>query len=302
MYLGHFEKLTRTRLDDLLIEEGVLDRAKVEEAQAEQERTGKQLGEILVAREMLPDYDLAKFVVTHYPLPFIDIAGFTTRREVVALLPADFCMRNGVLPLDQFGDTLTLAVCEVPSMELIEDIAARTKLMPSLFVGVRRAILETVDQASKTGAKAAAAKRATRLGVPTAAPAESAPESGTDAEDDESDLPLPDLVLPRVSMALVGGVPGVPKAPPPAPARPGVRSSIVARPPARPPQTAATTAAAPADPARPAVSKFGGAAAAEKPAAAAPSGNGKNGAWESIFDNGENAVKRDTAIGVKPKR
>src|SRR5215831_14045986 len=123
MQLAHLEKVARTRLDDVLVEEGALDRAQVEEAQAEQERTGKQLGEVLVTREFLQDYDLAKLVVTHYPLPFLDLPGFTTRREIIALLPEDFCRRNMVLPLDQFGDTLTLAVCEAPSMELLEDIA-----------------------------------------------------------------------------------------------------------------------------------------------------------------------------------
>jgi hypothetical protein len=217
MQLAHFEKLTRTRLDDVLVEEGALDRRQVEEAQAEQERTGKPLGEVLVTRELLPDYDLAKLVVTHYPLPFLDLAGFTTRREIMALLPEDFCLRNAVLPLDQFGDVLTLAVCEVPSMELLEDIVTRTKLTPSLFVVVRRALLEAIGANAKQRSTTVVAKRATMIAaVPAKTPAAPAPEQVDEApaaEEEGSGLPLPDLVLPRVSMALVGGAPGAPKSP-----------------------------------------------------------------------------------------
>jgi hypothetical protein len=331
MQLAHLEKVARTRLDDVLVEEGALDRAQVEEAQAEQERTGKQLGEILVTREFLQDYDLAKLVVTHYPLPFLDLPGFTTRREIMALLPEDFCRRNMVLPLDQFGDTLTLAVCEAPSMELLEDIATRTNLTPSLFVVVRRALLEALEQGSSKRTAKAAAKRATTVGaVPAAAaapkPAPEVDEAPAESGDEsDSDAPLPDLVLPRVSMALVGVAPGVPKAPP-APARPGSRTSIAARPAQtiEPPSTAATTgglrwmdtAAATPDkaPAKPAVSSLkvtgtGSNGARPKttagtPVAGAPAaGTSKDGAWQSIFDDGENAVKgASNGDGKPPKK
>jgi hypothetical protein len=302
MQLAHLEKLTRTRLDDVLVEEGALDRWQVEEAQAEQERTGKPLGEVLVTREMLPDYDLAKLVVTHYPLPFLDLTGYTTRREIMALLPEDFCLRNGVLPLDQFGDVLTIAVCEVPSMELLEDIVTRTKLTPSLFVVVRRALLEAIGAATKQRSTTVVAKRATMIGaVPKPAPAAPASaavdtvEETSAPEEEESDVPLPDLVLPRVSMALVGGAPGATKSPPP-PARPGSRSSIVARPAQsadRPPAPAGGLRWMDSD-------KPNGAAPRPKTAAPVPTTPPKNGAWESIFDKGEAVVKRETTAGGKP--
>jgi len=334
MQLGHLEKLCRTRLEDVLVEEGALEREKVEFAQAEQERTGKQLGQILVESEILPEYDLAKIVVTHYPLPFIDLAGYTTRREVMALLPADFCERWSVLPLDQFGATLTLAVCEMPPMEVIEDIAQRTKLLPTLFVGARRALHEALAGGAKSAAGAKqAAKRATVVGaVPaaaakpqasakaaaSAAPTVAPASSGADeVEEGASGPPFPDLVLPRVQMSLAGGAPGAPKAPPP-PARPGSRSTIVPRAAApTPAPTAAATAAglgwmdsaanapAPSQHAKASVTKFkfaGGGAA--QPAAAKTTGgakpDGKGGAWESIFDVGEAVVKRETQGGAKP--
>src|SRR5262249_20432987 len=126
--LSHIEKLSRVRLEDLLVEEGLLDRARVEEAQAEQERSGSGLGQVLVAKEILTDYDLAKLVTIHYALPYLDVSGFSTRREMLALLPVDFCKRHGILPLDQFGSVISLAVAEMPAPEVIDEIVRVTDL------------------------------------------------------------------------------------------------------------------------------------------------------------------------------
>ncbi len=272
MNLAHLEKLARTRLDDVLVEECGFDRDRVAEVQFQQETTGKQIGQILVETDALTEYDLAKIVVSHYSLPFLDLTGFTTRREVIALLPEDYCVRHGVIALDQFGDALTLGVCEMPPFELIEDVATRTNLMPFLFVVTRRALTEALDQGAKRASKASA-KRSTKIGpVPTEAAA-----TESDGTEDDPDLPLPDLVLPPVSMTLVGAAAGPAKAPPPPPARPGTRSSIVARPSAPPP---------------------------EGPPKFKPAGPGQNGAgaWQSIFESGENAVKRETTGGMKLPR
>ena len=43
MYRRHLAKLSRTRLDDLLLDEGVLDDRVVEDAQAECEHSGRPL-------------------------------------------------------------------------------------------------------------------------------------------------------------------------------------------------------------------------------------------------------------------
>jgi hypothetical protein len=237
MYLAHLEKLGRTRLEDVLVEEGVLERPRVEDAQAEQEQTGKQLGEILIDRGIITDYDLAKLVATHYSLPYLDVTGYSTRREVMDLLPAEYCAQHAILPLDQFGMTITLAVSEMPGSELIDDIVEKTKLTPFLFVAQRRALMNVLDEEKKRGANRAATKRQTAVSatvastvaapatapvtgpVAAAAPAES-PRPTTSGGSVRNTQPLPDLVLPTVSMKLVGGAGGSTKAPPPAPARP----------------------------------------------------------------------------------
>ena len=330
MYLAHLEKLGRTRLEDVLVEEGVLDRPRVEDAQAEQEQTGKQLGEVLIERGILTDYDLAKLVATHYSLPYLDVTGYSTRREVLDLLPAEYCERYAILPLDQFGMTITLAVSEMPGTELIDQIVERTKLTPFLFVAQRRALLNVFIDDKKRGPSRANAKPpassapAPKVQAPSHAPPPPAQKGGQE---------LPDLDLPPVSMKLVGGPGGAQRSPPPAPARPAQsrETHVGARPAAvgskggalswmdaigGGPASAPASASPPArssEPPRPNIQKFPfpGTGAAAKPApketlapvraasgpgkpGAAPAAAGKPaGAWQSIFDVAEESVKKD---------
>lgn len=313
MYLAHLEKLLRTRLCDVLVEEGVLERSRVEEAQADQDDTGKQLGEILVEQEVLTDYDLAKIVTEHYALPYLDLAGYSMRREMMEVLPLDFCAKNALLPIDQFGSMLTLAVAEMPSSEVIDEIVKTTQLTPILFVATRRGMLSLIEEERKRGAgrPAKPAAKAPAATATTAAPTPAAqPITGPVAASGQAEE-LPEFDLPMVPLKLAGSM---------------ARNKPGAAPAAKPPvagnkKTPAAAlrwmdAAAKSDTAKPAaeapkpnVSKYGGAAAvAPRPAtpaaaaapaakpAAVPGKPASDASWQAMFDVADEAVKK-----VKPK-
>jgi hypothetical protein len=273
MNLGHIEKLQRIPLADLLVEEGVLERSTVDDAQIQQDAEGKELGEVLVEREILSDYDLAKIVATHYSLPYLDVAGFSTKREVVELLPLETCMRHAILPLDRFGPLLTLAVSEVPSPEVVREIVSRTKLVPTLFVAMRRGIVTVLEEEKKRRDSRSTGKSG------KSAPAAAKPVS-EDADMDVSQA-IPELDLPAVSLKLAaaaGGKPGASARPGAAPARGPHGGALkwmddagggAARKPAPAPAPAAKPAAAPAGNAKP----------------ASPT-------WQTMFDSGDAAVKK----------
>jgi hypothetical protein len=276
MNLGNIEKLHRIRLADVLVEEGVLDRSTVDDALYQQDVEGKELGQVLVEREILTDYDLAKIVATHYGLPYIDVAGFTTKREVVELLPLDFCLFNGILPLDKFGSILTIAVPEVPNLDNIREIAERTKLVPTLFVSMRRAIVTILEEEQK--------RRASRAkGKPLAAAAKPAAPAAEDAAMDVSQA-IPDLDLPTVSLKMGGAAAGRPAA--------GARPATGGRTPhAAVLNWMDDAGGGKGGPKKPAPA--GAPAPAAKPPAA-PAGLSKPGPgnWQQMFDNGDAATKK----------
>lgn len=155
MYRHHLEKLVRTRLDDILVDEGVLDRSKLQEIQSEQDQSGSLLSDVLVESGGFDEFELAKLQVKSYGLPFVDVKLFNIRREVLEVLPFDYCKRRGVLPVEQFGQSLAIACWEVPTPELLDEIVAKTKFSIFVYIGVRRTMLEVIDEQTKKLAKSA---------------------------------------------------------------------------------------------------------------------------------------------------
>jgi hypothetical protein len=309
MYLAHLEKLNRMRLADVLVEEGVLNRERVEEAQAEQDATGKQLGQILIESDVLTDYDLAKIVVTHYSLPFLDMTGFSTRREVTTLLPEEFRHRWAIQPLDQFGTILTLAVAEIPTPEQIEEIVETTNLTPILFIAARHAVITVIEEERKRNAsRKSVMKQAPQTAVPApgvAPAAAAAVDADAKAPAPGGDLSLPEFDLPTVPMKLAGGSSpakasgGKPGAPGSAKsgqagalswmdAVGGGKSAGGDPKAAKPARPAGGPAAPGAAPARPAAQPAKGGA----PAAPGKPGSGTTGAWQTIFDAADESLKK----------
>ncbi len=281
MYRRHLEKLARTRLDDVLLDEGLIERSHIEDAQAEQEMTGNQLSHVLFEREALDEWELAKIVSTHYSLPFIDVSNYAIPRPAVDLLPREFCESYSIVPIDVFGEAMALAVCEMPSPELLKEIIERSKRTPFLYVAVRRAIHDALKDQAKDAAKAA--KRRPKAAVkPKPVPVEKPTEATAVA-----------VAEPEPQIELV--TPSEPEAPAP-PRR--VTAPLGELPPITMKLGSSMhgpSAAAPVrtPSAKPVVSRFGG-GAKKKPAAKTAKtgkpGEPGDGSWESIFDFGDDAI------------
>jgi len=153
MYRNLLEKLARTRLDDVLLDEGLMDRATAEEVLAEQQASGRALSEILFDRQAIDEWSLAKIVAAHYGLPFVDVVTYDIPREAQDLLSIDTCRDMHVLPMDVFGDSATFAVIEMPQAHQLAESERLSGKAPFLYVAARRPMLDVLDQWEKAEKK-----------------------------------------------------------------------------------------------------------------------------------------------------
>lgn len=315
MYRAHLERLVRTRLEESLLDEGVLPRDRVESAQLEQDQSGKLLSDVLVDADMMDEWDLAKLVCGRFGLPFIDVKGYTRRREVADLLPREWCLKNGVLPLDQFGQTIMLACQEIPSAELVREIVERTGCSPFLYVGVRRAIREVLDeQVRKPAVPAKPAPAAAKPGQkPAEAPAKPAEPAAPaiDPAPPTRTLDLPPLDLPAISMRLDATPAAIGAEEPRKPAIQRFQRSIGSSTgePAAAAEKSPAAGRKSSSPATGPVAPAGGPKLAARTAPVVPAaphraaspGPGQQ-SWQSIFDVGEDNVRRTRPGTENPER
>jgi hypothetical protein len=276
MYKRQLQKLSRTRLDDVLIDEGVLERAHVEDAQAESEMTGRSLAHILFEREEIDEWELAKIVARNYSLPFVDVMTYSSPREAEALLDIDYCRRNLLLPFDVFGAIPAIAVCEMPPSAVLDEIEQRCGHLPFLYVSPQSRILEALDARKADGAAPATAADMPAAAAPLPPQIDSAQPAATEAAAPAAPARATLDDLQPVSMRLGFNM--------------HLRTATAAAP--MPPPVARKTARRPPSPADadPPFVAAGAVDPAQQEAPAGDDASGGSAAWQSIFDIGDEST------------
>ncbi|MCK4909981.1 MAG: type II secretion system protein GspE, partial [Planctomycetes bacterium] len=103
-------KLTKKRLGELLIAEGLIHNDQVQEALAEQQKNGLLLGEALIKLGYVTELDIAGALSTQFGLPYIDASRYTISIDLFKAMPVEFWGKNQIVPLDKIGDIITFAV------------------------------------------------------------------------------------------------------------------------------------------------------------------------------------------------
>ncbi|HQR17092.1 MAG TPA: type IV-A pilus assembly ATPase PilB [Gemmatimonadales bacterium] len=115
------------RLGDVLIREGLLTRAKCDQALAEQRSSGHRLGYVLVKLGLVAEIEITKILARQHRMPAVDLSRFEVDPKILKLIPADLANKQVVLPLKREGRTLTVAMADPTNMGLVEDLKFITR-------------------------------------------------------------------------------------------------------------------------------------------------------------------------------
>ncbi|MEF1225944.1 GspE/PulE family protein [Vibrio fortis] len=102
----------RKRLGDLLVEEGIITEAQVEQALAAQKSSGRKLGDALIELGFLSEQQMLSFLSQQLDIPLIDLSRAAIDVEAVQLLPEVHARRLRALVIGRQGDTLRVAMSD----------------------------------------------------------------------------------------------------------------------------------------------------------------------------------------------
>jgi len=94
----------------------------VDAALEEQRRTGRRLGETLIAHGVLDEVDLAGALASMFGLPFRDLALAPPDPEAVGYVPRAFCWSRTVLPVGLENGAVVVVVADPRDMQTIDDL------------------------------------------------------------------------------------------------------------------------------------------------------------------------------------
>lgn len=145
---NHTEALApaEKRLGELALQAELLSLEDLEGAREESEKTGARLGYILVANGHLSGEDLAGLLSREYQLPSIDLSEVEVDERAVAMIPADFASKHGLLPIKRTGRTLTVALSDPSDPTLVDVLKFITRFDIELLVACEHALRPLIEK------------------------------------------------------------------------------------------------------------------------------------------------------------
>jgi hypothetical protein len=139
--------LSPMQIGQILVEEGTVTQAQLDEALAFQRATGRRLGNILTEKGFLTERDFAESLARQLELPFFDLEGYVIDPAVVALVPEHLCERYRLIPLMKTQDRLLVAFADPQNADALADLKSSIQLTIKPAVATPDAINQALAEA-----------------------------------------------------------------------------------------------------------------------------------------------------------
>jgi len=163
-------RITKKRLGEILLAEGIITSQQLEEALAEQRNSGRLLGEILVKKGLVSEKDIAETLCTQFSFPYISTNQYFVSQEVAGAVPIELMKKHIFVPLDKFNNLLTIAVAGSLTEEILDEIEKASGCQVQIFVSTLSEVKATIEKIEKQRAAIEATQDSDYLSPPQAEP------------------------------------------------------------------------------------------------------------------------------------
>lgn len=134
----------RRKIGEILIEDGLLTSAQLEEALAWQKEKGGLIGNILVEKDLVSEESLIAALGKQFKIPYLPLKSYSINPDMAELLKADFCHQNHLVAFDFDAKKIYVAVADPMNFEAVEKIEALTGHTPQVFISKISEILNAI--------------------------------------------------------------------------------------------------------------------------------------------------------------
>ena len=133
----------RARLGEILLKSKIITGEQLEIALSYQKTTGLPLGEMLVKLNYINEETMRQALCKHLNIPFIDLDKFTIDPSLRKLINKSYAKNNRVIPISNIGNTITLAMEDPTSTEVIKELRSSTGLSINVVTSTSSKIRHT---------------------------------------------------------------------------------------------------------------------------------------------------------------
>jgi len=142
-------------LGELLLRENVVSLVQLDDARKEIERHGGKLGNTLARLGYVSEEQLLSFLSKQYGVPAVNLDNVQIPEDVISMIPRDVAVRHGIIPIEQQGSSLVVAVSDPSNIYAMDDIKFLTGYNVEMVVTSEAAIHDALKEYYKATEEAA---------------------------------------------------------------------------------------------------------------------------------------------------
>lgn len=112
----------RIRIGDLLVAQQLISQEQLENALAEQKKTGRKLGRQLIEMSFVEENTLLNLLSKQLSIPFVELKQFRFDRDLVQILPESLARRYRVIVLQKNSDGILLGMSDPTDIFALDEL------------------------------------------------------------------------------------------------------------------------------------------------------------------------------------
>ncbi len=136
----------KIRLGEVLIQQKLLSEEQLNQALADQKRTGRKLGRVFVENGFVTEEQISSALARQLNIPYINLKFYNISDQLVRLLPETAARRFRALVLEDRRETVLVGVSDPTDLFAYDEIARLLKKGVELAVVNETEVLHTIDR------------------------------------------------------------------------------------------------------------------------------------------------------------
>lgn len=136
----------KVRLGEILVQQKLLSEDQLNQALADQKRTGRKLGRVFVESGYVTEEQISGALARQLGIPYLNLKFYNINQDVVRLLPETQARRFRALVLEDRGETVLVGVSDPTDLFAYDEIARLLKKGVELAVVNETEVLQAIDR------------------------------------------------------------------------------------------------------------------------------------------------------------
>jgi MSHA biogenesis protein MshE len=136
----------KVRLGEILVQQKLLSEDQLNQALADQKRTGRKLGRVFVENGFVTEEQISGALARQLGIPYVNLKFYNINQDVVRLLPETQARRFRALVLEDRDDTVLVGVSDPTDLFAYDEIARLLKKGVELAVVNETEVLQAIDR------------------------------------------------------------------------------------------------------------------------------------------------------------